>query len=130
MKGKRFTVLLAVVVVLAGLVCWMGVGYRSNGSAVRDLKGQLQEIYGAPYTGKAVGTGTEDMDLSVEPTTWFMTNPGWRRFFGLDYRYRCEVVYTTYADGKVDQVRKFIYTGFDPMGRDTEDLRAYLKPGK
>lgn len=108
------------------IVFEMGIGYYSSGSAVLDLEEGLRAIHGEPYTGREVENGTEDMEFSVEPDTFFLTNYGWREFFGLDYKYKCKVTYTVYSDGEIVSVRTITYTGIDPMGQGKEEIRAYI----
>ena len=59
MKRKLFISFIALCLVVA-VVCWMGVGYYSSSSAVRDLKAELESIYGTEYTGK-IGVQRDDI---------------------------------------------------------------------
>lgn len=87
------------------------------------------ELHGEPYEGREVEGGTEDMEFSIRPTDWLFTNYNFRMKWGWDYHYRCEVIYTFHgADGSTD-IRKIVYTGIDPMGKDKETVRAHLEPG-
>ena len=54
---------------LASILCWVGVGFHSSSAAVRDLKTELESIYGTEYTGKETANGTEDMVFVIEPKT-------------------------------------------------------------
>ena len=74
---RKLMVSFAILCLVVAVVCWMGVGYYSSSSAVRDLKAELESIYGTEYTGKDVNNGTEDMEFVVEPKTWFLTNWNW-----------------------------------------------------
>lgn len=128
MKRKSITFFL-ILCSLAVLINWLGIGYRPSSSAVLDLKAELEALYGKEYTGKAVEGGTEDMVFAVEPKTFFLTNWNVRNFLSKDYEYECKVVFTTYLeDGTSSKVREITYQGFDPMGREDSDRRAYLKP--
>ena len=125
MKRKLFISFIALCLVVA-VVCWMGVGYYSSSSAVRDLKTELESIYGTEYTGKDVDNGTEDMEFVVEPKTWFLTNWNLRNAFGIDYEYECKVIFTTYVDGSEKSVRTITYQAADPMGAEETAARAFL----
>ena len=124
---KRLPLYLAVAVVFIGIVCWMGIGYYSSGAAVRDLKADLVNLHGEPYTGREVEGGTETMEFSIKSDTFFLTNYNLRHFFGWDYRYKCEVIYTVSDDNGIVRVRKINYVGIDPMGADESDIRAYIE---
>ena len=125
MKRKLFISFIALCLVVA-VVCWMGVGYYSSSSAVRDLKAELESIYGTEYTGKDVNNGTEDMEFVVEPKTWFLTNWNLRNALGIDYEYECKVIFTTYVDGREKSVRTITYQAADPMGAEKTAARAFL----
>ena len=128
MKRKYIAISL-ILCLVAVLINWLGIGYRPSSSAVLDLKAELEALYGKEYTGKAVEGGTEDMVFVVEPKTFFLTNWNVRNFLSKDYEYECKVVFTTYfEDGTGSKVREITYQGFDPMGRENSDCRAYLKP--
>ena len=119
-------VLFAFLSLVVAVVCWMGVGYYSSSSAVRDLKAELESIYGTEYTGKNVDNGTEDMVFVVEPKTWFLTNWNLRNALSIDYEYECKVVFTTYVDGSTKSLRTITYQAFDPMDAEKMVERAYL----
>lgn len=127
MKKKNYAILLIVVILSFGVIRWLGIGYYSSGSAILDLEEELKGLHGEPYTGREVENGTEDMEFSIKPDTFFLTNYSLRDFWGLDYRYRCEVIYTTHSGEKIDSVRKISYVGIDPMGHGKEEMRAYLE---
>jgi len=124
---KKLPVLLAVAALLVSGFCWAGIGYYSSGSAVRDLKAELVTLHGEPYTGREVEGGTETMEFSIKSDTFFLTNYNLRHFFGWDYRYKCEVIYTVSDDNGIVRVRKINYVGIDPMGADESDIRAYIE---
>ena len=123
---RKIIVSFAVLSLIVAIVCWMGVGFYSSSSAVRDLKEELETIYGAEYTGKDVENGTEDMVFIVEPKTWFLTNRNLRNALSMDCEYECKVVFTTYADGSAKSVRTISYQAIDPMGAEKMAERAHL----
>ena len=124
---KRALILSFVVLsLIVAILCWVGVGFYSSSSAVRDLKAELENIYGTEYTGKDVDNGTEDMLFIVEPKTWFLTNWNLRNALGLDYQYECKVFFTTYVDGSANSVRTITYQAVDPMGAEKMSERAHL----
>lgn len=125
------TLMLSVVVLslVVAILCWVGVGFYSSSSAVRDLKAELETIYGAEYTGKDVDNGTEDMLFIVEPKTWFLTNWNLRSALGIDYQYECKVIITSYISGSVESVRTITYQAVDPMGAEKMAERAHLVLG-
>ena len=123
---RKLMVSFAILCLVVAVVCWMGVGYYSSSSAVRDLKAELESIYGTEYTGKNVDNGTEDMVFVVEPKTWFLTNWNLRNALSIDYEYECKVVFTTYVDGSAKSVRTITYQAFDPMDAEKMVERAYL----
>jgi hypothetical protein len=126
---RKYIAISHILCLVAVLINWLGIGYRPSSSAVLDLKAELEALYGKEYTGKAVEGGTEDMVFVVEPKTFFLTNWSVRNFLSKDYEYECKVVFTTYfEDGTSSKVREITYQGFDPMGRENSDRRAYLKP--
>lgn len=125
MKRKRI-VLLPVLCLTIAILHWLGVGFYSSGSAVLDLKAELESIYGTEYIGKDIENGTEDMVFVVEPKTWFLTNWNLRNTLGIDYKYECKVVFTTYTEGNSKIVRSIIYQGADPMGAANMAERANL----
>ena len=124
MKNKKviFWVALCLAVVF---LLWLGIGPTSSGSAVADLKAELESIYGPEYTGKEVDNGTEDMTFVVEPKTWFLTNWNLRNGFSLDYEYECKVVFTTHI-GEQTKIRTITYRAIDPMGEKSQTERAHL----
>lgn len=123
---RKLMVSFAILCLVVAVVCWMGVGYYSSSSAVRDLKAELESIYGTEYTGKDVDNGTEDMVFVVEPKTWFLTNWNLRNALSIDYEYECKVVFTTYVDGSTKSLRTITYQAFDPMDAEKMVERAYL----
>lgn len=125
---KRYSVLVVIVLLAVCIVNWLGVGYWSSGSAVSDLKAELEALHGEEYTGRPVENGTEDMVFLVEPRTLFLTNWNVRDSLGLDYEYACKVIVTTYADGEPVKVRTITYRGYDPMGAGQTTDRAYVDP--
>jgi len=128
MKRKGLA-LFAVLCIIVSLLYWLGVGPYSSSSAIRDLKTQLETIYGTEYTGKKTENGTEDMVFAVEPETWLLTNWNLRNKLGLDYEYECKVILTTYVDGSAKSVRTITYQAVDPMGAEQTAGRAYLDLG-
>ena len=124
---RKLVASFAVLILIVSVLCWAGIGLYSNGSAVRDLKIELQTIYGTEYTGKAVENGTEDMVFVVEPKTWFLTNWNLRNAWSLDYEYECKVVFTTYIGGSVKSIRTITYQAVDPMGAENNEVRAHLE---
>ena len=123
---RKLMVSFAILCLVVAVVCWMGVGYYSSSSAVRDLKAELESIYGTEYTGKNVDNGTEDMVFVVEPKPWFLTNWNLRNALSIDYKYECKVVFTTYVDGSTKSLRTITYQAFDPMDAEKMVERAYL----
>ena len=125
MKRKRIVSFVVLCLIIA-ILCWVGVGSYSSGSAVRDLKAELEAIYGTEYTGKDIENGTEDMVFVVEPKTWLLTNWNLRNALRMDYEYECKVVFTNYVDGSTESVRTITYQAVDPMGAEKTADRAYL----
>lgn len=125
MKRKLIVSFIVLCLIIA-ILCWVGVGSYSSGSAVRDLKTELETIYGTEYTGKDIENGTEDMVFVVEPKTWFLTNWNLRNALSIDYEYECKVVFTTYVDGSTKSLRTITYQAFDPMDAEKMVERAYL----
>ena len=126
---KKTTIVASVLLVLClaiGILCWMGIGLKASSSAVRDLKAELETIYGSEYTEKDVENGTEDMVFVVEPKTWFLTNWNLRNALSIDYKYECKVIFTTYVDGSAESVRTITYQAIDPMGAEKIAERAFL----
>lgn len=111
---------------IVAILCWIGVGSYSSSSAVRDLKIELESIYGTEYTGKDAENGTEDMVFVVEPKTWIITNWNLRKALSIDYEYECKVIFTTYVDGNKVSVRTITYQAVDPMGAEKIAERAFL----
>lgn len=128
MERKKFAVWIPVIiiVVIVLILCKAGIGYYTSGSAVRDLTEELTTLYGEPYTGCEVANGTEDMEFSIEPGTFFLTDESFRSFWGLDYRYECKVIYTTYSNDGTVSVRTITYDAVDPMGPSEQFDRAHL----
>ena len=123
---RKLMVPFAILCLGVAVGCGRGVGYYSSSSAVRDLKAELESIYGTEYTGKNVDNGTEDMVFVVEPKTWFLTNWNLRNALSIDYEYECKVVFTTYVDGSTKSLRTITYQAFDPMDAEKMVERAYL----
>ena len=128
MERKKFVVLISVIiiVVIVLIICKLGIGYYTSGNAVRDLTEELTTLYGEPYTGREVENGTEDMEFSIESDTFFLTDENFRSFWGLDYRYECKVIYTTYSNDETVSVRTITYNAVDPMGSSGQFDRAHL----
>lgn len=126
MKRKTYMLLLFAAACLFCAIRWMGIGYYSSSSAVLDLKEALTALHGEPYTGRVAENGIEDMEFSVVPDTFFLTNYNLRNTLGLDYRYQCKVTYTVHLNDGTVSVRSVTYTGIDPMGQGKEFDRAYL----
>ena len=126
---RKLLVSFIVLCLIVAILCWVGVGSYSSGSAVRDLKTELETIYGTEYTGKDIENGTEDMVFVVEPKTRFLTNWNLRNALSIGYEYECKVIFTTYADGSVESVRTITYQAVDPMGAEKTADKAYLDLG-
>ena len=126
---RKLMVSFVVLCLIVATLCWVGVGSYSSGSAVRDLKTELEAIYGTEYTGKDIEKGTEDMVFVVEPKTWFLTNWNLRNALSIDYKYECKVIITTYVDGSAESVRTITYQAVDPMGAEKIAERAFLDLG-
>lgn len=129
---KKPSIVASVLLVLClaiGILCWMGIGLKASSSAIRDLKAELETIYGAEYTEKDAENGTEDMVFVVEPKTWFLTNWNLRNALSLGYKYECKVIFTTYVDGSAESVRTITYQAIDPMGAEKIAERAFLDLG-
>ena len=126
---RKVMISFAVLCMIVLILCWMGIGSYSSSSAVRDLRTELEAIYGTEYTGKDVENGTEDMVFVVEPKTWFVTNWNLRNALNMDYKYECKVVFTTYVNGSVTSVRTITYRAVDPMGAEKIAERAFLDLG-
>ncbi len=130
MKKRKYGIVFVLIILIFWGINWFGIGYYSSGSAILDLKEELEHLHGEPYIGREVENGIENMEFSVEPKTFFLTNYNLRKAFGLDYQYRCEVKYTVYSNGKMIHEKKFQYIGIDPMGQGKEDIRAYIDTEK
>ena len=123
---KKLTILILCIFLAVLCVRAMGIGYYISSSAVRDLRSELETIYGEEYTGKMVENKTEDLVFTVEPKSWFCTNWNLRNFFCIDYKYECSAVFTTYSNGDPTRIRTITYQAFDPMGAGKITDRAYL----
>ena len=126
MKRKLIASFVVLCLIVA-ILCWGGVGFYSSGSAVRDLKTELETIYGTEYAGKALENGTEDMVFVVEPKTWILTDWNLRNALSMDYKYECKVVFTSYIDGRIKSIRTITYQAVDPMGAENGEVRAHLE---
>ena len=51
---KKVAVRILILVLFAAAVSRMGIGYAPSGSAIQDLKAELESIYGAEYSGKDI----------------------------------------------------------------------------
>ena len=118
MKKKIVVLILFLCVATVVFLRVVGVGYYYSGAAGADLTAELESIYGAEYQGKIVDNGTEDMQFVIEPKTWFLTDYNIRSQLGLDYKYECKVIFTTYVDDQNSIVRTITYQGIDPMSRE------------
>ena len=118
MKKKILVFILILGVATVAFLRVIGVGYYYSGAAGADLTAELESIYGVEYQGKVVDNGTEDMQFVIEPKTWFLTDYNIRSQLGLDYKYECKAVFTTYVDGQNSIVRTITYQGIDPMSRE------------
>lgn len=124
--GRRAPVVTGVIGLLICLVLDMGIGYYASGSAVLDLLEGLEAIHGEQYAGRKVENGTEDMEFTVQSDTFFMTDYSWRKFFRLDYKYKCNVSFILHSDEGPVSIRTLTYDGIDPMGPGEGELRAYI----
>ena len=124
MKKKRVT-LLVILLALLALFCSLGIGPYRSGAAAYDLTEQLTAIHGEPYSVETEN-GTETLEFTIEPDSFFLTDWNLRRFFGWDYHYTCTVTYTAISnDGSISQ-RVTTYKAVDPMGYDEADVGAYI----
>ena len=123
---KKLSVITVLCVVAYIMASWVGIGYRSSASAIADLRAELEVLHGEEYVRKTVGTEEETMQFAVKPKTFLLTNYNLRNALGLDYEYECIVTVTAYEGGKENGVRTVTYRGFDPMGKDRMDDRAYV----
>ena len=122
---------IGIVLVLAGIVAGLllaGIGPYSSGSAVADLKEELETVFGPEYTGKPVENGAEDMVFEVEPKSFLLTNWNLCQALGLDYKYECRAVFTTHTGQGETSVRTVTYQAVDPMGKAAAAERAHLIP--
>ena len=123
---KTFALLVSILCLISIVLHCTGIGLYSSGSAMHDLRSELEAIYGLEYTGKIVESGTEDMLFVVEPKTWIFTNWNLRNAIGIDYEYECKVIFTTHTEGNKIDERIITYQAFDPMGWENTDNRAYI----
>ena len=112
-------------VAIGGVFCSRIERYSSS-AAVADLKAELSILYGEEYTGRRIPTGTEAMTFVIEPKSWFLTDWNLRNFLGIDYRYDCKVIITTYHESGAVTTVTYTHPGIDPMGWNEEFDRAYL----
>ena len=124
--NRKLIVSFAALCLMISALYWTGIGFYSSSSAVKDLKAELEDLYGTEYTEKITENGTEDMAFAVEPKTWLLTNWNLRNALGMDYEYECKVIFTTRADGAVTSVRTITYRAYDPMGSENMSERAHL----
>jgi len=66
------------------------------------------------------------MEILVKTRNYFLTDWGFRSFWGWDYRYECKVIYTTYSNGEAVGVKTITYDAIDPMNFEEQSERAYL----
>ena len=125
MKRKLLIPILVLGLTVA-VLHWGGIGYYSSGSAVADLKAELESIYGYEYTGKSTENGTESMEFQIIPKSRFLTNWNLRNTLRLDYKYECRVIFTTHMSGNTSAIRTITYQGTDPMGAENTFVRAHL----
>ena len=126
---RKLMISLIVLCMIAAVLCRLGIGSYSSGSAVQDLRAELESIYGTEYTEKAVAHGSEDMAFVVTPKTWFLTNWNLRNALSIDYKYECKVIITTNVDEHVESVRTITYQAFDPTGAEKTTDRAFWDLG-
>ena len=120
---KKWTIIF---LILAAVLVLAGIGPYSGGSAVADLKAELESVYGPEYAGKVTAEGTEDMVFEITPKSFLLTNWNLRNALGLDYKYECRVIFTTHAGEGETSVRTVTYRAVDPMGKDSMTERAQL----
>lgn len=123
---KKYSVLIIALFLLTATVSWMGIGYAPSGSAVLDLKAELETIYGIEYIGKETENGTQDMVFEVVPKSFFLTNWTLRNTFGMDYKYTCRVIFTNHVDDEEKNIHTITYQAVDPMGKEHDEDRAHL----
>ena len=126
---KKLSMLTVLCLMVYIVTSWVGVGHVSSASAIEDLRAELESMHGESYVERTVGDGTEMTAIVVRPKTFFLTNYDLRNALGLDYEYECVVTVTSYKDGIETSVRTITYRGFDPMGKDRIDDRAYVDVG-
>ena len=66
------------------------------------------------------------MVFVVLPKTWFLTNRNIRNALGLDYKYECYAIFTTYTGDNSRIVRTISYRATDPMGAANRSEGATL----
>lgn len=123
---KKYINLFAFIFALLCLIYNLGIGYRPSGAVAKDLKTELMDIYGEPYTDRIVANGTEDMKILVEPVSFFFTDWNVRHFFSWDYEYKCQVIYTVRSNDKIISERTITYKGVDPIGYEKDDIESHL----
>ena len=123
---KKCGIIVAVLCLLACIVNCLGIGYAPSGSAILDLKAELETIYGMEYTGKETESGTQDMLFEVAPASFILTNWTLRNTLGMDYKYTCRVIITDHADGGEKNIHTITYQAVDPMGHKHTEDRAHL----
>ena len=122
----KYCIIIAMLCLLACIVNWLGIGYAPSGSAVLDLKAELETIYGIEYIGKETENGTQDMVFEVVPKSFFLTNWTLRNTFGMDYKYTCRVIFTNHVDDGEKNIHTITYQAVDPMGKEHAVDRAHL----
>lgn len=125
MQRSHIAIILALVL-LTALLWWLGIGYYTSSSAVLDLRAELETIHGPEYTGKSTEEGTEDMVFVIKPKSFFLTNWNLRNALGMDYKYECQIIFTTHRSDDTKAVRTIIYQAYDPMGTAKMGSRAGL----
>lgn len=124
---KKYINLFAFVFALLCLIYNLGIGYSyQSGAVIRDLKMELVDLYGEPYVGRVMENGIEDMEISVEPASFFLTSWDARHFFSWDYEYTCKVIYTVRSNDKIISERTITYKGVDPIGYEKDDIESHL----
>lgn len=123
---KKNAIIVIVLFLLACIVNWMGIGYAPSGSAIQDLRTEMETIYGTEYTGKETENGLQDMKFEVVPKSFFFTNWNLRNTLGVDYQYVCKVIFTDYSEDGRKVVHTVTYPAIDPMGKEHTRDRAHL----
>ena len=123
---KKFYKCLLFVALLVAAAFALGVGPYYGDSAVQELRAELAEIYGEPYTDREADIGLETLEFIITSDTVFPTKPWVRRFFGWDYRYKCTVIRSVYEGDRFIEMSIYKYDGIDPIGRGKETDCAYL----